>query len=135
MIRKIGKWFKDRCAPEQRRRSRVDIGFEAFIEVREVITPVKTVDLSMNGARCHGGHSFREGEKCHFILPVASGIRIVIESTIVRSDQESTAVKFTGMDPDSFTHLRRMVELNAADPDRIEDELRTGVSRSECRKP
>lgn len=135
MFKRFGKWFKDRCLPEQRRRSRVGVGFEAFVEVFEVITPVKTVDLSMNGARLHGGHVFQGGQDCHFILPVAPGIRIVIEAKVVRSDEDGTAIEFTGMDPDSFTHLRRMVELNAADPDRIEDELRKGVSPSECRKP
>jgi hypothetical protein len=124
MIRRIGSWFKRRSGSDKRNRSRVDIGFPAFIEVGDVITPVTTENLSMNGALCTGADSFIEGEACQLIIPVAGGIRIAVEGLVVRSDGESTAIRFTGMDPESFTHLRRMVELNAHDPDRIERELR-----------
>lgn len=110
------------------------IGFEAFVEVKDVITPVITENLSMNGALCRGSHHFRKGQPCQFIIPIAPGVRIVIESRIVRSDDHSTAIQFNAMDPDSFTHLKRMVELNAANPDAVENELRSS-NQPECRKP
>lgn len=135
MIGRVSSWFKRKCGSNKRNRSRVHVGFPAFIEVGDVITPVTTQNLSMNGALCTGADSFIEGEACQLIIPVAGGIRIAVEGVVVRSDGESTAIRFTGMDPDSFTHLRRMVELNANDPDRIERELRgEDPTPPECRK-
>ncbi len=109
---------------EHRKRSRVHMGIEAFIEADGVTTPVVTSNLSMNGALCRGLETFSPGSPCSLIIPLAAGVRIAIEGEIVRTTEQGTAIRFESMDPDSFTHLRRMVELNAQDADRIENELR-----------
>lgn len=124
MLKKVFDWVRGCFGPENRTRSRVAVGHEAFIEVGDVVTPVSLQDLSMNGALCCGADSFRIGQRCSLILPLSPGLRIAIEGEIVRNDEDGPAIRFVSMDPDSFTHLKRMVELNAPDPDAIEDELR-----------
>lgn len=127
----IRKWFdniRTRLRPEHRKRSRVHMGIEAFIEVDGVVTPVVTSNLSMNGALCRGLETFESGLACSLIIPLASGVRIAIEGHIVRTTEQGTAIRFESMGPESFTHLRRMVELNARDADRIENELRGRTS-------
>lgn len=57
-------------------------------------------------------------------IPLSPGIRIVVDGKIVRTDnQEETGMRFTEMDELSFTFLHRLVQLNAAEPDSIDDEL------------
>lgn len=124
MLRKIVDWFRGRFGTEHRAHSRVLVGHEAFIEADDVVTPVTLHDLSMGGALCHGANSFRVGQRCSLILPLSSEVRIVIESEVVRAEPQGPAIHFLSMEPESFTHLRRLVELNAPDPDVIEDELR-----------
>ena len=41
----------------------------------------------------------------------------------MRSDQEMTGIKFTGIDPDSLFHLHNILRYNAVDPDRVEQEI------------
>ncbi|WP_147819187.1 PilZ domain-containing protein [Salidesulfovibrio onnuriiensis] len=124
MLRKIYDWVRGCFGPENRTRSRVAVGHEAFIEIGDVVTPVILHDLSMNGALCRGADSFRIGQRCTLILPLSPGLRIAIEGEVVRNQEEGPAIRFTTMGPESFTHLKRMVELNAPDADVIEDELR-----------
>lgn len=123
MFKTVRNWFH-KLGPESRRRSRVSVHHEAFIQINEVLTPVVTTDLSMNGAKCTGADNFQAGQKCSLIIPLGEGLRIVVEGEIVRTEERGPAIRFTEMDPASFTHLRRLVELNARDADTIEDELR-----------
>jgi hypothetical protein len=44
----------------------------------------------------------------------------------VRADAGTVAVEFTGADLESFSHLFRLIQSNAPDPESIEQEL--GVS-------
>ncbi len=124
MLRRIYDWVRGCFGPENRSRSRVAVGHEAFIEIGDVVTPVTLHDLSMNGALCRGADSFRPGQRCSLILPLSPGLRIVIESEVVRAEEGGPAIRFLNMGPDSFSHLRRLVELNAPDADVIESELR-----------
>jgi len=46
---------------------------------------------------------------------------------IVRSDQDGMGVEFTEMPLESYDHLRKMVLLNATDPERVEQEFRDHI--------
>lgn len=124
MLRKLYNWFRGRLGAEKRAHSRVIVQHDAFIEIDDVVTPVTLHDLSMTGAFCHGTDSFRPGQRCSLILPLSPDLRIVAEGEIVRADPKGPAIHFLNMDPESFTHLRRLVELHAPNADVIEDELR-----------
>lgn len=56
----------------------------------------------------------------------APDLDVVLEGRVVRSGDDAFAVDFTEVAPESFHHLFRLVQYNAADPDGIEEEL--GVS-------
>jgi len=54
---------------------------------------------------------------------IADGISINVDGEIIRSDQDTIAVKFTRIDPDSLFHLQNIVRYNSPDADTIEDEI------------
>lgn len=108
---------------EKRNRTRINAGFEAYVIVDDVITPVETRDLSLKGALLRGFDQGRTGESCQLHIPLSPSVRIVAECTIVRIIGDDVAVSFTEMDELSFTTLRRTVQLNADDAEVIDDEL------------
>lgn len=108
---------------DQRRGTRVKADFEAYITLDDVIIPVETRNLSMKGALITGCEDCATGSHCELNIPLTPGIRIVVEGEIVRTEQKVTGMVFKEMDDLSFTFLHRLVQLNATDPDAINDEL------------
>ncbi len=109
--------------PNKRRHSRADAGFQAEIVMGGITSIVTTRNLSMKGLLATGNLSLVEGKTCEVRIPLAPGLRIVVEGRIVRADKEATAVDFMGMDEESFTILHRVMQLNAEDADVIDEEL------------
>jgi hypothetical protein len=50
--------------------------------------------------------------------------QISIASKILRGEQKETAISFISMDDESFVHLKRMLQYNIGDAERIDEELR-----------
>jgi hypothetical protein len=108
---------------DKRRNTRVEAGFEAYVTVGDVVMPVRTRNLSLKGALLTGCGDCEEGTRCELHLPLSPGVRIVVEGVIRRTKGDEAAMSFTEMDELSFTFLHRLVQLNAPDPDTIDDEL------------
>ncbi len=71
----------------------------------------------------------RLGDAVQMVIHLEDGapeLDIALEGEVVRLDGTLFAVDFTEVPPESFHHLFRLVQYNAADPDGIEEEL--GVS-------
>ena len=51
-------------------------------------------------------------------------LTITINAKVLRARAEETAIGFAAMDEESFAHLKRIVQYNAGDADRIEGEFR-----------
>ena len=109
---------------EKRRGTRVDAGFEAYVTVGDVVMPVSTKNLSLKGALIEGCDDCPEGTACELNIPLSPGVRIVVEGRVVRTKGGVAAMAFTEMDDLSFAALHRLVQLNAADPEAIDEELR-----------
>ncbi|WFS62780.1 PilZ domain-containing protein [Pseudodesulfovibrio thermohalotolerans] len=107
----------------KRRNTRIDAGFEAYITVGDVVTPVSTRNLSLKGALLDGCGDCAEGTACELHLPLSPGIRIVVSGKIVRAKGDSAAMSFREMDELSFTFLHRLVTLNAERPEKVDEEL------------
>ncbi len=109
---------------EKRRGTRVDADFEAYVTIGDVVIPVETKNLSMKGALLTGCDDCDPGTKCELHIPLSPGIRIVVDGKVVRAEkEEDIGVVFTEMDDLSFTFLHRLVQLNADEPESIDDEL------------
>jgi len=108
---------------EKRRGTRVEADFEAYVTVGDVVMPVATRNLSLKGALLEGCEDCPEGTACELNIPLAPGVRIVVDGTIVRADGGGAAMAFREMDDLSFATLHRLVQLNASDPEAIDEEL------------
>ena len=64
---------------EQRRRTRIHAGFEAYVTVDDVVIPVETRNLSLKGALLTGCEDCPIGTNCELHLPLSSGVRIVVD--------------------------------------------------------
>ena len=85
------------------------------------------INLSIGGCLLPGATKAEPGEKCFLKIllgdneysPVVS-----IEGKIARTDDNSTAVSFTKIDPESLEHLHRIAQYNAPDSKKIEEEIK-----------
>ncbi len=110
---------------DKRRRMRVEVGdFSAVIDTEAGSFPVRLGNLSLKGLGCTGHAGLELGQACTVRLTLGAGVEVAVEGVVVRSDGGRAAVDFTSMDPDSFYHLRRIVQLHASDPDAVDQELR-----------
>lgn len=57
------------------------------------------------------------------ILFDASGLKLSTKAQAARIDGSRIGFKFMSIDIDTMTHLRRIIELNCGDPDKVADEL------------
>lgn len=108
---------------EKRQSTRVNAGFEAYVTVGDMVVPVATRNISMKGALLEGCDECLENAEAELHIPLSPAVRIVTEGDIVRSKGGVVAMKFKEMDELSFTFLHRLVQLNAPDPDAVDDEL------------
>jgi hypothetical protein len=110
---------------QQRRNTRVE--FHAVVNLTAggaVYRNCETKDLSLRGVYVVGVEEPADGETCGIELCLSgtsSSVCLNMEGQVVRHDAGGIAVNFTGMDPDSYFHLKHIVYFNSADPDGLED--------------
>ncbi len=109
---------------ERRKRTRVPVGFDLNVVIKGKKVKVKTLNLSMTGVSFASPHAFTTGERCTVELVLNEEAHLSIEGKILRSEGEETIVSFLVMDEESFYHLKRLLQFNAADSDQIDQELR-----------
>lgn len=88
--------------------------------------PVRVLDLSFKGALIElpADVALRRGAASLLRIELdEEGNEIRIESTVVHLQGRQAGLVCHGLDIDSATHLRRLVELNLGRPDLLEREL------------
>ena len=85
----------------------------------------QTHNLSLKGALCTVQHPIAVDQSCTFKIELGPGIEIRIGGKIVRAHEKELAIDFIRMDENSFFHLKKLIEYNANDPERIGEELST----------
>lgn len=108
---------------ERRKRTRVPVGFDLNILIQDKSIEVKTRNLSLTGVSFTSAHTFEPGKRCVVNLKLNADVQLNIEGKILRSENRETIVAFMEMDEDSFYHLKKILQYNAADSDKIEEEL------------
>ncbi len=93
------------------------------------------IDLSLKGAliRLPGNAPVAEGEvgKLHVRLGDETDMRISMDIEVTHVEGRYAGLRCGGIDLDSVTHLRRLVELNLGDPDLLDREVSSLIVESE----
>lgn len=108
---------------ERRKRTRVPVSFDMNIVIKGKKIKVQTNNISMTGVNFVSEHPFTAGEKCTIDLRLNKEVHLSIEARILRSKDKETIASFLVMDEETFYHLKRLLQFNAADSDQIEKEL------------
>jgi len=90
----------------------------------------KLLDISLKGALLEVSDAWdgKSGEECQLRLDLAPGSTITMWTTVMHVKGRLVGLRCDSLDLDSITHLRRLVELNAGDPQELERELATLIS-------
>ena len=107
---------------ERRKRTRVPVAFDINVLFQNNNIKVQTINISLTGICCTGNPRFVVNELCEVILALNENTSINIVGKILRTDKKETIIAFLSMDEDTFYHLKRMLEFNAADADAIDQE-------------
>jgi hypothetical protein len=113
------------------RRDFIRIPFRTETVVRAgnlVVRAMEGIDVSMNGLRISTEDPVpAENTPCEaqIILGSSDMDRVVIRAKgrVVRSMPGSLAIQFTEIDLDSYQHLRKLILINAEDPEKAEQEF------------
>jgi hypothetical protein len=80
-------------------------------------------NISLNGMLCRPDRRIKAGEAADIRIVLSPKAIIVTRANIVRSDDEGIALAFTSVDESGFSHLKKLVQYNVDDADRVDREL------------
>ncbi len=118
---------------EQRRRERVPVSLSLTVCLEDQEIVVESRNISLKGVACSPNPDLRANAFCQVIISLAPDIRAVIKGRVVRASEGEAAIDFLAMDPDSFIHLKKIVEYHSQCPEAVTLELLTPafpISRS-----
>lgn len=89
-------------------------------------------DISLKGALVETppGWPGKAGDRCQLRLHLGPETAIGMSATVSHVDGRRVGLRCDSIDLDSVTHLRRLVELNAGDPELLERELSALLAES-----
>ncbi|PLX96178.1 MAG: pilus assembly protein PilZ [Desulfuromonas sp.] len=112
---------------EKRHYARVDFVEQAQLHLAGQAITVTLHDISLKGALIElpqATTTVVEATPCQLSLCLAnSEIILAFDAQVVHIHEKTIGMTFTGMDSDSMTHLRRLLELNTGNPEEIDREL------------
>jgi hypothetical protein len=105
---------------------RIPFGTEVFLEVGGTTASAALVDISLQGARvrCDTLPGWDSGASCRLLIPLGEEVLLRFEAEVVHPHEDQMGMKFVRTDPDTFSHLVRLLELNTGDAEKVEEELR-----------
>ena len=109
---------------ERRRRTRVPIRIDIDVLLKGEVINLKSVNISLLGILCTSNSVFRMDEPCKVIITLSGDLRISIDAKIVRVGKKETAIKFISLDDESFFHLKKLIQYNIGNAERVDAELR-----------
>ena len=112
---------------EKRRRTRVPVHFDVSILLGKEVISAEIINVSLNGILCTSNPLFQNNTLCKVIISLSDDLQIVVDSKISRVGERESAISFISMDDESFIHLKKLVQYNFGDADRIDKELHNKV--------
>ena len=108
---------------ERRRRTRVPVQIDVDVLLRGEVIKLKSVNISLAGILCTSNPLFQMDEPCKVIITLSEDSRISIDAKIVRVGEEEAAIKFISLDDQSFFHLKKLIQYNMGNAERVDAEL------------
>jgi hypothetical protein len=110
---------------ERRQFWRANFKSRVRVTTHETEVFAQLIDISLKGALLLAGASWHPvmGEECQLRLDLGPGTTISVWGTVVHIAGKHIGLRSDNIDLDSITHLRRLVELNAGDPEILEREI------------
>lgn len=110
-------------ATEKRKRVRASVHMDATMTVGGETLSLQTENISLNGMLCKPDRRIKAGEAADVRIVLSPEAVITTRANIVRSDDEGIALAFTSVDESGFLHLKKLVQYNVDDADRVDREL------------
>ncbi len=117
---------------EKRDFTRVPFKTEAIVEWKDRSIRGEVKNLSLKGMLLETAEPVELNQAVHIrilLSGASSELSIKIDGAVVRRDARGTAFEFTGMDLDSFIHLRNIITFNGGDESRIMEEFQKHMKR------
>lgn len=111
---------------DRRHYSRVKFDANIAVLKGEQTYPAHLADISLNGAfvRFEGPPPLGKEESCILQINLNAGeLILAIESKIVFLSEDHIGLQFQEIELECLTHLRRLLELNMGDSDKVREEL------------
>lgn len=111
---------------EQRHYQRIKFVVKTDVEISGSSFAASLVDISLHGALVAFPPEFQpeRGLPCKLTIHLnESDMKLPFAGEVVHTENRLTGIKFTLINIDSMIHLRRLLELNSADPDLVRSEL------------
>ncbi len=109
---------------EKREFTRVPFRTEVKLSAaNKTIVSNKLRNISLGGAFISSEESFPPGTMCLLEIKLtgpASLLKIGVEATVVRAEENGMGVRFNRMDVDSLIHLRHIVKIQSEDPKEVD---------------
>ena len=116
---------------ERRKNTRIAANFEVRIAAGRKVITLKTWNLSLRGMECPTEDCFKQGKTCRVTFILSPEISFTVKGTFVRVGEQDTGIFFTTIDAEGFYHLKRLVQYNAQNPDKIDTELAAPFQQAE----
>ncbi|MGB9430358.1 MAG: PilZ domain-containing protein [Gammaproteobacteria bacterium] len=101
--------------------------FSSVIRVRQgdTVQECEMLDMSFRGflARCPSGWQPVEGDRLRVEWRLAELIKLELDAVVMHVHDGHMGCSWEARDPESFTHLKRLVEINLLDPKLVAREL------------
>lgn len=112
-------------ATEKRRRGRVPVRLEVQVRVEGQEISVESRNLSLKGLACSPHPLLKQFACCQLVISLTDDIQVSIKGRVVRVGESEVGIDFLGMDPESFVHLKKIVEYHCRCPEAVAAELLT----------
>lgn len=109
---------------ERRHFSRLNLSFGAEVDFQGQTYSGEIIDLALKGVLLELEHfPAQKNDLCTIRIPLSELVVMTFEGRLIHQEDNRFGFKFEYMDLDSLTHLRKCLEFNADDPDKIAEEL------------
>jgi hypothetical protein len=118
-------------APDRRQFARVAFAAGAELITTQAHLRCQVLDISLKGVllQLPAGGAPQAGLPCLVKLPLAGGeVVIAMAGELAHVEGGHAGVLCRSIDLESITHLRRLIEMNLADPDASERELKALIA-------
>ena len=85
------------------------------------------INLSVGGCLLPIVVNAKSGDECSLKILLGDNEEapvVSVEGKIVRINDDTTAVSFIKIDPESLEHLHRIAQYNSPDPNKVEEEIK-----------